>query len=127
MLVLPCNCPVYCDVDATLLMFSPPPSNDQTKYETIELSFFEDGPCKKIWVNHHNVNALKEHKLRKHTTIVWSAGGWQWAERVIKILNLEEYVDCIIQKPSWIIDDLAPEDFMPKNYWKGPRSWLKQN
>jgi FMN phosphatase YigB (HAD superfamily) len=61
-----------------------------------------------------HIEALKSHKLRGHTVIVWSAGGADWAEEVVKKLGLESYVDAIMSKPNWFYDDLSANEFMPE-------------
>ena len=66
-----------------------------------------------------NIDSLKKHAARGHTIIVWSAGGSDWAEDVVKALQLEEYVDIIIPKPSWFYDDLEPNDFLKNNLHEG--------
>ena len=60
------------------------------------------------------VRLLKQFKIRGHTTVVWSAGGAEWAEIVINKFGLSEYVDLIISKPDWYADDLRSEEFLPE-------------
>lgn len=55
---------------------------------------------------------LKRLKAEGCTIIVWSAGGWEWAECVVKTLKLEEYVDCVMSKPSYYYDDIPCTEFM---------------
>ena len=55
------------------------------------------------------------HRSRDHTIVVWSAGGYKWAEAAVKALGLTKFVDVVMCKPSWIYDDLDPGGvFMPK-------------
>jgi hypothetical protein len=51
---------------------------------------------------------------RKQPIIVWSAGGWEWALRVVQELQLEEYVHCVMSKPAWYMDDLTAEEILPE-------------
>jgi hypothetical protein len=68
-----------------------------------------------------NIEQLKEHKRRGHTVIVWSAGGWVWAEMAVKMLGIEDYVDLVLEKPTSLYDDKALEEFMPKvQFMKDP-------
>jgi hypothetical protein len=68
-------------------------------------------------VHETHVEALKKHAARGHTIIVWSAGGADWSEAVVKALQLEEYVDIVMPKPNWIYDDLSPNEFLPNNLY----------
>jgi hypothetical protein len=67
------------------------------------------------WLVPHqrHIELLKTAKFRGHKVIVWSAGGSEWAEEVVKMLELENYVDLVISKPSWYVDDLPASEFMP--------------
>lgn len=64
-----------------------------------------------------NIRQLKEHKSRGHKVIVWSAAGYQFALLAVKLLQLETYVDLVMCKASWALDDLPPEEYMPKSQW----------
>jgi hypothetical protein len=64
-----------------------------------------------------HIEQLRKHKMRGHTVIVWSAGGYDWAAAVVKTLGLENIVDLVISKPIWVYDDLPPNEFMPKSKW----------
>lgn len=70
---------------------------------------------------HQHVELLKQYKGRELFVIVWSAGGAKWAEAVVKTLELQEYVDLIMTKPSKLVDDLSPEEIFPT------RIFLKDN
>lgn len=65
-----------------------------------------------IYYEHEEVaNQLKRHHLRGHYVIVWSAGGVDWAERVVKEFRLEEHVDLVMAKPSFMWDDKDPKEW----------------
>jgi predicted HAD superfamily phosphohydrolase YqeG len=61
-----------------------------------------------------HIEMIKRFHNRGQPVIVWSAGGWAWAARVVKELNLESYVTQVMSKPSWFIDDLPSSVFMPE-------------
>jgi FMN phosphatase YigB (HAD superfamily) len=61
-----------------------------------------------------NIDQLMEHKRRGHKVIVWSAGGAEWAEKAVKMLGIEDYVDLSIDKPLSIYDDKPFEEAFPK-------------
>jgi FMN phosphatase YigB (HAD superfamily) len=65
-----------------------------------------------------NVEALIDHSLAGHLVVVWSAGGSTWAETIIKALNIELYVDVILNKPDFYYDDKDPSHWMPERQFK---------
>lgn len=102
---------VYYDVDDTLVSWRTYPKRGRDSIE------FEDPHTKgSIFLNAitPHIDALKSHKLRGHTVIVWSAGGADWAEEVVRKLNLSAYVDACMSKPNWFYDDLPASEFMPE-------------
>lgn len=109
MFVLRSDRTVWCDVDDTLIGWGKAPQ-DRPVRVTIECGGFVDNH----WVIEENVEALKLHKARGHKIIVWSQGGFDWAEAVVKALGLEELVDFVCSKPTWVYDDLQPAAWMPK-------------
>lgn len=66
-----------------------------------------------------HIDLLKKYKGRGLTVVVWSAGGYKWAEAVVKALELEAFVDYVMTKPSKIVDDLMPNEiFTTRIYLK---------
>lgn len=137
MIVFPCTKPTFFDVDDTLIMWnrpSPddphsvvvccPPSTHQFRTFDENGKLIEEGPkieipgwSERVTPHKKHIEQLKLHKLRGHTIIVWSAGGWEWAEAAVKTLGLEKFVDLVIEKPIWAYDDLSPNEYMPKSQW----------
>lgn len=138
MKVLECNQPTFFDVDDTLVKWDRAqysdidklhavaitcPTSRQSKIieqETGEEAKLEN--AKGTWTEYliphrKHIEQLKLHKLRGHTIIVWSAGGWEWAEAVVRALKLEQYVDLVIEKPMWYYDDLTANEFMGKRIY----------
>lgn len=73
------------------------------------------------------IRLMKEEKARGATVIVWSRGGFQWAENVIKALKLDGYVTLIMSKPLAYFDDKPVESWLkyrvyldPNTSYKGP-------
>ncbi len=100
---IPSGPSAYFDVDDTLVQWKDPagahsadkiaiPFKDHTNY---------------AHVNVHNVELLKKFCMRGHAVIVWSAGGVDWAEAVVKALGLEQYVHAVLSKPTYHIDDIS--------------------
>ena len=67
-----------------------------------------------IWTH---VSQLVQQNLKGVRMVVWSAGGADWAEAVIKTLKLEDYVDVILTKPDFFYDDSKPEGFMGRHFF----------
>lgn len=107
---------VYCDVDDTLVSWKHYP-------ECLPGMIGFDDPTGTLFldpINEH-IEALKAHKLRGHTVIVWSAGGAEWAREVVSKLGLDNYVDACMSKPNWFYDDIPAAEFMPeinRKYYK---------
>jgi FMN phosphatase YigB (HAD superfamily) len=127
MIVIPGNRIVYCDVDSTILdwdstqedkekngvLFTCPGSMVYDPEDGSEIGFA--GEWSELLVpNWPQIEQLKKHRLRHHTVVVWSSGGYDWAETAVRTLKLEQYVDVVISKPVWLYDDLQPSEFMPK-------------
>jgi hypothetical protein len=92
---------VFCDVDDTLVLWDSKNPNMEIKGIPVE-------------IHHVHVEKLKQFAARGHFIVVWSAGGYEWAANVVKLLGLEETVDLVIAKPRWFFDDLRAEEFMPE-------------
>ena len=131
MIVINSDPVIYFDVDDTLVIWHAA-SEDQQKYG-VEFTcpgtrYIDDDTgkmkqypsYKQILIPHQkHIEQLKKHKARGDKIVVWSAGGWEWAESVVKTLGLESHVDLVISKPTWFYDDLPAEEFMHKisNCW----------
>jgi hypothetical protein len=69
--------------------------------------------CSELVMPHErHIQLIRQFKARGHTIVVWSQGGWSWAESVVKTLGIENLVDIVMDKPNWYIDDLPAEAFM---------------
>ncbi len=66
-----------------------------------------------VRINRPMVRLLMESKARGSYVIVWSRGGFQWAENVIKALSLTAYVDQVMSKPMAYFDDTPIEKWLP--------------
>lgn len=109
------------DVDDTLVSWAeadektgPQPHPD---CKLIEIE--HEGRSASYWVYPFNVQSLKTHHQKGHNVIVWSGSGYEWARTVVKALGLSDYVDLVMSKPRWLLDDMLPERFMPTPYWGG--------
>lgn len=127
MIVMPTDFSAWFDVDETLILWSP--TEEQLEKEGIVIEcpggavivdqeVVNESSWKVKVVPHKiHIEQLIKHKLRNQQITVWSAGGYRWAETVVRALQLEQYVDLVISKPTWAYDDLDPQDYMPKSTW----------
>ena len=107
---VPCGPTSYFDVDDTLIMWEIPenfPEEELVQMECRDHAF-------PVAPNKHNVNLLKQFAKKGHAIIVWSAGGSDWAESAVKGLGLEDYVDVVMGKPNYYVDDKKVEDWIGK-------------
>lgn len=100
---------IYFDVDDTLVSWRNYPQGTErslpfTDPQTKAIEMLE--PIQKT------IAALINHKKEGKTIIVWSAGGSEWAEEVVKTLQLEQYVDVCLTKPKEYYDDIPCTEFM---------------
>jgi len=65
-----------------------------------------------------HIAMLKLFKSRGYHVTVWSAGGYEWAAEVVKVLELEQYVDTVMTKPKWVVDDLPSAEWLKRIYRK---------
>ena len=109
------NC-IFFDCDDTLVMWDNKYKNEDNsnclKFDCYGLTF--------LLVPHlEHIQYLKDCKLKNYNSIiVWSAGGWEWAKEVVRVLELEGYVDAVMSKPSQYVDDLLANDFMGIRVYK---------
>lgn len=107
MFILEADLVVYCDIDQTLVNWSP---SETDEIITIENNGFKNS----FGIIHANIEQIKKHKLCGHGVIFWSAGGWSWCKAVVERLGLTQYADGILSKPRWIVDDLPASEFIPE-------------
>lgn len=105
------------DCDDTIVMWDS--QFDRDDYTKIPFVDPYDGSVNYLKPHRKHIALLKKYKGRGMTVIVWSAAGYKWAESIVKTLELEEFVDVIMTKPSKFIDDLTPNEVF------GTRIYLK--
>lgn len=129
MITIPCKQTTFFDVDDTLVSWNASQEDLEARGIWIQcpgsmIDIDNDGEvqyaapwAERLLPHRKHIEQLKKHKMRGHTIIVWSQGGYDWAAAVVRALNLHIYVDLVISKPTWIYDDIQPTEFMPKPYW----------
>ncbi len=101
---------LYVDVDDTLVMWATFP---ESKYQNVIVRF--DGYAEDAVKNIYNIDHLKKMARRGHAVIVWSAGGVDWADAVVKALDLGEYIVACLSKGDYYLDDVSdPKKWMGK-------------
>lgn len=73
-----------------------------------------------------NIRLLLEEKHRGSYVVVWSRGGYEWAENVLKALNLTDKVDLVLTKPMAYFDDVPINDWLPYRVWLAPNEIYKK-
>lgn len=94
---------VYVDCDDTLIIWEP------NKYEHTEkdLVHYVDNYGAWTFLKHQaNIDFVIKLKRQGYGVVVWSAAGAEWAEKVVKLLKLEEVADVVLSKPEIALDDL---------------------
>lgn len=104
---------MYFDVDSTLVR----PAKDAEEWLKLNEDQFVFIENTAMVINTKVIKDLKMCKVRGHTVVVWSQGGSSWAETVVKALDLVDYVDVVMAKPSWYVDDRKWDDILDKSRW----------
>lgn len=98
------------DCDDTLVMWSD--QYQQPHGDAIPIIDPYDQSTNYLTPNKKHIDLIKKYKGRGFLVIVWSAGGVEWAQAVVKALELESYVDIVLTKPSRYVDDLDASEWM---------------
>jgi phosphoserine phosphatase len=105
---------LVCDVDGTLIK----PLNECTEQELFNADRFIDihTPWGKetFYELHHMTARIRRQHMQGHHITVWSQGGVDWAETVVKHLGLQDCVDIVSGKPTWYFDDLPADEWMKR-------------
>lgn len=96
----------YFDIDETLVNWC-----DIYDPESLAIDYYGEIVYVKPYTPH--IRFLKSLKARGGYIIVHSGNGWSWAESVVKLLKLEEYVDEVKSKPQRVVDDADYSVWMP--------------
>lgn len=87
------------DVDDTLVIW-----NIKNPENTIPFNNY--GTLQPLEPHIEHINQLKYFSRRNWFVIVWSQGGFEWADEVVNTLGLKPYVNLVLAKPKFYYDDL---------------------
>lgn len=109
---LPDKRTVYVDVDETLILWNADINDSSSKVLSLENG--------NLVVKLHKVHIelVKNLYTIGWNVVVWSQGGSDHAEAVIKQIGLENYVHVVAPKPESYIDDLPFESQYIKRIYK---------
>lgn len=104
------------DVDDTLIMWDVNSFDKPTNIIDVHMY----GYVSTLVPNKPNIELLKKFRRLGYDIIVWSQTGYDWAEAIVKALDLESYVSAYATKPKFYMDDLDSGAWMGKRIWKDP-------
>lgn len=105
------------DVDDTLITWSPVGDLKEPVEQSDLVEIVIEDQVQMYKKFEDNIASLKTHHHKGHTVVVWSGSGFEWATTVVRALGLTDYVDLVMAKPRWLLDDMKPSEFMPTPYW----------
>jgi phosphoserine phosphatase len=117
---------IFFDVDDTLVLWESRSVGSADWAREARVNVVDPYDNKTVYLTKHqpHIKLLMNHKARGSTVVVWSQGGYAWAEAVVKALGLEEYVDLIMSKPRTYVDDLPVSDWLKDRvYISRDSSW----
>lgn len=117
---------VFYDVDDTLVIWNWKDFDPEGK-DVFEITDQQSEITAKLLPHKRHIELLRQFKARGHTVVVWSQGGWSWAESIVKALGIEEAVDIVMSKPDWYVDDIPAAGFMGRNVYLHPTDPSKDN
>ena len=103
------NPTIFFDCDDTLVIWE---NSDGTSKNKNAVTFRFEGRDFKLVPHKKHIELLKRCKKDGYEVVVWSAGSRKWGEEVIKKLKLTKYVDFIISKPTFYVDDLPTKKIL---------------
>lgn len=116
MKTLPSDKVVMVDCDDTLVLW------DSSKWSPflhgVQVNCY--GYSTSLHIHEKNINLLRKLKRLGYTLVVWSATGHEWAEAVVKALDLEDCVSFCMSKPRYYVDDKDAVDWIGARLWRDP-------
>lgn len=111
---------VYCDVDDTLICWSP----ELYPHQEADLVTINDYDRQFQFLPHKkHLDFLHKLKLQGYGIVIWSAAGASWAETVVIALGIQDIPDMILSKPELAMDDfLEAKQIIKSILWIHPET-----
>ncbi len=122
MIIVESDKAAYFDVDETLVLMD---DVDLSRPEVIRIIDKSNNINAYAIPHKAIISQMRKHHSRGHIIFVWSAGGYKWANAVVRALGLETLVYAIVPK-GWVWDDKTPNEFLIHCYIK-PDKALKSD
>jgi FMN phosphatase YigB (HAD superfamily) len=104
---------LYVDCDDTLVLWN---ISDYPDSPRIKINLYHEDT---VLVPHQkNINLLIKFRKLGYKIIVWSQSGADWAEAVVNQLLLSDYVDLVITKPTYYLDDLPASAWADRRVYR---------
>ncbi len=105
---------IFFDVDQTLVMWGVKAKKGQ---RLVAITNPHWGEQHYLAPHVGHIKVLKDRFARGSFIVVWSAGGFAWANAVVKALELEKYVHLVMSKPHMYVDDKPAKHFMGEHLY----------
>ncbi len=115
---------VMVDVDDTLVMHVKPPYDLESKQVKVQDPLNPLATIEMV-VNEPMVRLVREEAHRGTTVVVWSRGGYEWAQNVVVALKLTEVIDYVMSKPTAYFDDKPVEEWLKYRVYLKPETIYK--
>ena len=110
---------LFVDVDETLVLWNIKDYPNDTVVQVRD-PYMDDAIIELVPHKRH-IELLKRCKGQGRKIVVWSAGGYAWAQRVVEALGIAPYVHLIMAKPIAYMDDKDMTE------WRCQRIYLSKN
>lgn len=110
--------PIFVDSDRTAFF-----DVDET---LVRMEWDENDKIPRIEPIQEHIKLLKEFAARDFFIVVWSDGGANWAREVVEMYGLTNFVDLVISKPTWYVDDLEATQWAMRRVYKLPDPKFKE-
>lgn len=117
MQVIKSNRNVVVDTDDTLICWD---ISEFPEKEQIVVNFV-NGPVTLV-PHKKNINTLIKFWKLGYNIIVHSGSGYEWAETIVKALDLEKYVNAVMAKPLYYFDDKPAETWLNNRVYRDPKT-----